>query len=104
MPYTEKLNDLHGRPMFNVVSGATFYIYDKKSSTSSKSPGWLFLTTMEEEINHLLARTESKFCTPNGSRCDSNTIGLLVRRHIVAGEFHSAKRHLRAGRPVPIYQ
>ena len=24
----------------------------------------------------------------NGSRCHSNTIGLLVRRHIVAGEFH----------------
>jgi hypothetical protein len=43
---------------------------------------------MEDEINHLLARTESKFCTPNGSRCNSNTIGLLVRRHIVAGEFH----------------
>ena len=39
-------------------------------------------------INHALARTESKFCTPNGSRCNSNTIGLLVRRHIVAGEFH----------------
>ena len=88
MPYTEKLNDLHGRPMVNVVSGATFYIYDKKSSTSSKSPGWASLKTMEDEINHLLARTESKFCTPNGSRCNSNTIGLLVRRHIVAGEFH----------------
>jgi hypothetical protein len=88
MPYTEKLNDLHGRPMVNVVSGATFYIYDKKSLTSSKSPGWLSLKTMEDEINHLLARTESKFCTPNGSRCNSNTIGLLVRRHIVAGEFH----------------
>ena len=88
MPYTEKLNDLHGRPMVNVVSGATFYIYDKKSSTSSKSSGWVSLKTMEDEINHLLARTESKFCTPNGSRCNSNTIGLLVRRHIVAGEFH----------------
>jgi len=43
---------------------------------------------MEVEINHLLARTDSKFCTPNGSRCNSKTMGLLVRRHIVAGEFH----------------
>jgi len=88
MPYTEKLNDLHGRPMVNIVSGATFYIHDKKLSTSSKSPGWVSLKTMEDEINHLLARTESKFCTPQGSRCHSNTIGLLVRRHIIAGEFH----------------
>jgi hypothetical protein len=43
---------------------------------------------MEDEINHLLSRTESKFCNPNGSRCTSNTIGRLVRSHIVAGEFH----------------
>src|SRR5262249_17461491 len=88
MPHTEKLNDLHGRPMVNVVSGTTFYIHDKSSSSSPKSPGWLSLKTMEDEINHLLSRTESKFCNPNGSRCTSNTIGLLVRRHIVAGEFH----------------
>jgi hypothetical protein len=88
MPYAEKLDDLHGRPMVNVVSGATFYIYDENSSTSRKSPGWLTLRTMEDEINHLLSRAESKFCTPNGSRCTSKTIGLLVRRHIVAGEFH----------------
>jgi hypothetical protein len=88
MPYTEKLDNLHGRPMVNVVSGATFYIYDENSSTSGKSPGWLALRTMEDEVNHLLSRAESKFCTPNGSRCTSKTIGLLVRRHIVAGEFH----------------
>jgi len=43
---------------------------------------------MEDEINQILARSESKFCTPNGSTCTSKTIGLLVRRHIVAGEFH----------------
>ena len=43
---------------------------------------------MEDGINHLLARTDNKFCTPNGSRCNSKTMGLLVRRHIVAGEFH----------------
>jgi hypothetical protein len=43
---------------------------------------------MEDEINHLLARAESKFCTPNGGTCTSKTIGLLVRRHIVAGAFH----------------
>src|SRR5437868_15351889 len=74
--------------MVNVVSGATFYIYDENSSTSRKSPGWLALRTMEDEIDHLLSRAESKFCTPNGGRCTSKTIGLLVRRHIVAGEFH----------------
>jgi hypothetical protein len=43
---------------------------------------------MEDEINRILARAESKFCTPNGSTCMSQTIGLLVRRHIVAAEFH----------------
>ena len=88
MPYAEKLDDLHGRPMVNYVSGATFYIYDKSSATSPKSPGWLALRTMEDEINRLLSRAESKFCTPNGGRCTSKTIGLLARRHIVAGEFH----------------
>jgi hypothetical protein len=74
--------------MVNVVSGGTFYIYDKSSSTSRKSAGWLSLKTMEDEIDHLLSRAESKFCTPNGSTCTSKTIGLLVRRHVVAGEFH----------------
>jgi hypothetical protein len=88
MPYREKLNDLHGRPMVNVVSGGTFYIHDKNSSTLPKPLGWLSLKTMEDEINLLLFRAESKFCTPNGSTCTSKTIGLLVRRHIVAGEFH----------------
>ena len=50
--------------------------------------GWLALSTMEGEIDRLLSRAESKFCAPNGSTCTSKTIGLLVRRHIVAGEFH----------------
>jgi hypothetical protein len=88
MPRREKLNDLHGRPMVNVISRETFYIHDKSSSTSPKSLGWLSLKTMEDEIAHILSRAESKFCTPNGSTCTSKTIGLLVRRHIVAGEFH----------------
>ena len=43
---------------------------------------------MGDGIDHILARAESKFCTPNGGTCTSKTIGLLVRRHIVAGEFH----------------
>jgi len=43
---------------------------------------------MEDEINQILSRSESKFCTPNGSTCTSKTIGLLVRRHVIAGEFH----------------
>jgi hypothetical protein len=88
MPYAEKLDDLHGRPMVNTASGATFYIYDENRCSFPKSPGWLALKTMEDEVNQLLSRAESKFCTPNGSRCTSKTIGLLVRRHIVAGEFH----------------
>ncbi len=41
MPYSEKLHDLHGRPMVNAVSGATFYIYDENSSTCRKSPAGL---------------------------------------------------------------
>jgi hypothetical protein len=88
MPYAEKLDDLHGRTMINVVSGGTFHIHDKNSSTLTKPAGWLSLKTMEDEISHLLSRTESKFCTPNGGTCTSKTVGLLVRRHIVAGEFH----------------
>jgi hypothetical protein len=88
LPHTEKLNDLHGRTMVNSVSGETFHIYDRSSSKLPKPPGWLSLKTMEDEINHILSRAESKFCTPNGGVCTSKTIGLLARRHIVAGEFH----------------
>ena len=43
---------------------------------------------MGDEISQILSRAESKFCTLNGGTCTSKTIGLLVRRHIVAGEFH----------------
>jgi len=88
IPYMRRLSDLHGRPMINSASGGTFYIYDKASATLSKSPGWLARCRMEDEIEHLLSRPESKFCTPNGSACTGKTIGLLVRRHIIAGEFH----------------
>jgi hypothetical protein len=88
MPHTKKLNDLHGRTLINILSGALFHVYDKNSSTLPKPPGWLSLRTMEDEINHFLSRAESKFCMPNGGTCTSETIGLLVRRHIVAGEFH----------------
>ena len=88
MPSSEKLDDLHGRPIVNAVSGATFYIYDENSATSRKSPGWVALTTMGDEIDQLLSRAESKFCTPNGARCTSKTVGLLVRKHILAAEFY----------------
>lgn len=88
MPYAEKLDDLHGRPMVNIMSGATFYVYDKYSSRLAKPSGWLSLKTMEDEIDHILSRAESKFCTPNGSTCTGKTVGLLVRRHVVANEFH----------------
>ena len=88
MPHTDKLHDLHGRTMVNIVSGETFHIYDKNSSKLPKPPGWLSLRTMEDEINHILLRAESKFCAPNGKPCTSKTVGLLARRHIVAGEFH----------------
>jgi hypothetical protein len=43
---------------------------------------------MEDEINRILSRAESKFCDPNGGTCTSRTVGLLARRHIVAGECH----------------
>ncbi len=88
MPHTAKINDLHGRPMVNIVSGESFHIYDKSSSSLPKPSGWLSLKTMEDEVNQILSRSESKFCTPNGSTCTSTTIGLLVRRHVIAGEFH----------------
>ena len=88
MPHTEKLNDLHGRTMVNIVSGETFHIYDKHSSRLPKPTDWLSLKTMEDEINHVLSRAESKFRAPSGGICTSRTVGLLARRHIVAGEFH----------------
>jgi hypothetical protein len=88
MPYTEKLTDLHGRTMVNIVSGEAFHIYDKNSSKLPKPPVWLSLKTMEDEINQILSRAESKFCTPNGGVCTSSTVGLLARRHIVASDFH----------------
>ena len=71
MPHTEKLHDLHGRTMVNIVSGEAFHIYDKNSSRLPKPPGWLSLKTMEDEINRILSRAESKFCTPNGGVCTS---------------------------------
>ena len=43
---------------------------------------------MEDEVNRILSRAESKFCDPSGNVCTSKTVSLLVRRHIVAGEFH----------------
>jgi hypothetical protein len=104
MPHTEKLNDLHGRTMVNVFSGETFHIYDKNSSRLPKPDGWLSLKTMEDEINHILSRTESKFCAPNGAICTSKTFGLLARRHIVAGEFHFVSKEAStrwAGGPDP---
>ena len=87
MPHTENLNDLHGRTMVNIVSGETFHIYDKNSSRLPKPLGWLSLKTMEDEINHILSRAETKFCAPNGGVCTSRTVGRLARRHVVAGEF-----------------
>ena len=54
MPQTEKLNDLHGRAMVNIVSREAFHIYDKNSSRLSKPAGWLSLRTMEDEINRTL--------------------------------------------------
>jgi hypothetical protein len=88
MPQPKKLDDLHGRPMVNIISGETFHIYDKHSSKLPKPPGWLSLRTMEDEISRILLRAESKFCDPNGGVCTPKTVGLLARRHIVAGEFH----------------
>ena len=88
MPCRPKLDDLHGRPMMNIVSGETFHIYDKHLLKMQRPSGWLSLKTMEDEINQILSRAESKFCTPNGGTCTGNTIGLLRRRYIVAGEFH----------------
>ena len=86
--YKAELDDLDGRPMVNVVSGETFYICDRRTSASGTPPRSLCLRTMKDEIDHALTRCENKFRTPNGSACTSRTMGLLARRHLVAGEFH----------------
>jgi hypothetical protein len=79
MPHTNKLNDLHGRTMVNVVSGEIFHIYDKNSSRLPKPPGWLSLRTMEDEINRILSRAETFLsrrvmtdCTIRWNRVGSN--------------------------------
>ena len=97
-------HDLRGRTMVNIVSGESFHIYDKNSSRLPRPPGWLSLRTMEDEINHILSRAESKFCAPNAGTCTSKTVGLLVRRHIVTGEFHFIGKEAStrwAGEPDP---
>ena len=91
MLHREKLHDLHGRTMVNIVSGESFHIHDKNSSKLPRPPGWLSLTTTEDEINHILSRAESKFCAPNGGVCTSRTIFIT-----------SEKRRLRAGQAAPI--
>jgi hypothetical protein len=40
--YMRKLNDLHGRPMVYIASGAAFYIYDKASTSSKQVIGMAF--------------------------------------------------------------
>lgn len=97
MPHIEKLNDLHGRTMVNIVSDETFHIYDKYSSRLLKPPGWLSLTTMEDEINHIMSRVESKFCASNGKPAKQSAClcaGTLSRVSFIL----SARRRLRAGR------
>jgi hypothetical protein len=103
MPHREKLNDLHGRTMVSIVSGESFHVYDKNSSRLPKPSGWLSLKTMEDEINHILSRAESKFCTPNGGVCTIRTVGLLARRPWPVIFITSAKRRLRAGRPRSVH-
>jgi hypothetical protein len=49
---------------------------DQNSSNLPKPSGWFSLRTMEAEINQVLSRTESKFCSPNGSPCTSKAISL----------------------------
>jgi hypothetical protein len=73
---------LYERPKVNVVSGETFFIHGKHSSTLRKSHGWLCLKTMEDEINQILSRSESKFSARNGGVCTSKATGRLARRHI----------------------
>jgi len=71
-----------------ILSFSSFHIYDKNSSRLPKPPGWLSLRTMEDEINGILSRAESKFCAPTGGVCTPKTVCLLGRRHITAGDFH----------------
>ena len=97
MLHTEKLNDLHGRTVVNIVSGETFHVYDKNSSRLPKPPGWLSLRTMEDEINRILSRAESKFCAPTGGVCTPKPVGLLARRHITAGDFHYIGKEASTG-------
>jgi len=98
MPHREKLNDLHGRTMVNIVSGETFHIYDKHSSKLPKPPGWLSLRTMEDEINRILSRAESKFRDPNGGVCTPRQSGYLCAGRLSPENSISLeKRHLRVG-------
>lgn len=84
--------------MVNIVSGETFHIYDRNSSRLPKPSSWLSLRTLEDEINHILSRAESKFCAPNGKPGTRRT-GLLARGHIWRVSLSTLeKRHPRDGR------
>jgi hypothetical protein len=106
MPDTERLTDLHGRMMVNIVSGESFHIYDKNSSRLPKPPDWLSPKTMEDEINHILSRCrEPKASSPLPTVAHAQAEpsarlrpGISSRVSFIA----SVKRRQRAGRAVPI--
>lgn len=77
MPHTEKLHDLHGRQMVNVVSGETFHIYDSNTSRLPKPAGWLSLKTMEDEINRILSRPRASSALPTAARARARRSGCL---------------------------
>jgi hypothetical protein len=72
--------------MVNIVNAESFHIHDKnRPSYPSLREG--VSQDHGSAVDHIQSRAE-KFCAPNGGVCTSNTVGLLARRHIVAGGFH----------------
>ncbi len=104
MPYAEKLDDLHGRPMVNVVSGGTFYIHDKNSSTLPKPLGWFSLKTMKTKSVTFCPEPRPSFALPTAAHARARQSACLCAGTSLLGSFTSSvRKHQRAGRAGPIY-
>ena len=88
MPYTEKLDNLHGRPMVNIVSGENLPHSRQEFIYLTQAFGLAFSQNDGRRNQSYSVQSRDQVLHSQRRSCTSKTIGLLVRRHIVAGEFH----------------
>jgi hypothetical protein len=103
MPYAEKLDDLHGRPMVNVVSGGTFYIHDKEFIHVGEVGEAGFLSRQWKTRSIIFCpERKASFALPSAADARAKQSACLCAGISLQVSFiMSAKRHLRAGRADP---